>query len=137
MEKIFSKTKPELLLHIINRCEDISEKREDLTPEAEFLQVSTFKMKRGKTFQAHYHLEQNKKTTKTQESWVVIKGAVKVFLYDIDKSLLAEKVLRPGDCSITLHGGHNYLALEDGTLIYEYKTGPYNGRLLDKGLIHT
>ena len=136
MKQIFSKIQPELLLHVINRYGDIGEERKDLTPEHEFLQTSTFKMKKGKTFQAHHHLEQIKETTKTQESWVVIKGSVKLFLYDIDESLLIEEILHPGDCSITLHGGHNYLALEDDTVIYEYKTGPYNGQAKDKQFIN-
>ena len=136
MKQIFSKIQPELLLHVINRYGDIGEERKDLTPEHEFLQISTFKMKKGKTFQAHYHLEQIKETTKTQESWVVIKGSVKLFLYDIDESLIVREILYPGDCSVTLHGGHNYLALEDDTVIYEYKTGPYNGQAKDKQFIN-
>ena len=34
----------------------------------------------------------------------------RVTLYDIDNSVLHTDVLEPGDCSITLMGGHNYLA---------------------------
>jgi len=37
-----------------------------------------------------------------------------------------------GDCSVTLGGGHTYLILEDDTLVYEYKTGPYKGIENDK-----
>ena len=55
--------------------------------------------------------------------------------YDLDRTMLCEKILQPGDCSITLHGGHNYLCLEDDTVIYEFKTGPYNGRDKDKEYI--
>ena len=47
----------------------------------------------------------------------------------------AEPILKPGDASFTLEGGHNYLILEDNTLVYEYKTGPYEGQALDKTFI--
>ena len=42
-------------------------------------------------------------------------------------ALLKKPILHRGDCSVTLAGGHTYLILEDGTLVYEYKTGPYKG----------
>jgi len=41
-------------------------------------------------------------------------------------------VLKAGDASFTLGGGHNYLILEDDTIVYEYKTGPYEGQKNDK-----
>jgi len=43
--------------------------------------------------------------------------------------------LRPGDASFTLYGGHTYEILEDDTIVYEYKTGPYEGQKLDKTFI--
>lgn len=135
MEKIFSKIKEGFLLHIVNKKQDITEQRFDLSPEKEYLQVSTFKMKEGKTFRPHEHLFQTKETKKTQESWVVISGKIKVTYYDLDRTVLCEKILDAGDCSITLHGGHNYLCLQDDTVIYEFKTGPYNGRDKDKEYI--
>jgi hypothetical protein len=33
---------------------------------------------------------------------------------------------------MTFQGGHNYLALEEDTVVYEYKTGPYYGHAMDK-----
>ena len=66
-----------------------------------------------------------------QESWVVISGKVKVTYYDLDLSIVDEDILSPGDVSITLEGGHNYLFLED-SVVYEYKTGPYTGIENDK-----
>ena len=135
MKKIFSKTDENLLLHIINRQEDITEQRTDLSPEEQYLQVSTFRLQEGKTFRAHQHLKQVKTTDITQESWVVVRGKVKVSLFDLDHTLLTEEILNEGDCTITFHGGHNYLCLEDNTVVYEYKTGPYNGQSLDKEFI--
>jgi cupin fold WbuC family metalloprotein len=68
----------------------------------------------------------NETETNTQECWVIIKGRVLAKLYDIDTSLLASIELSQGDAVITLRGGHNYLSLEDGTIAYEVKSGPYN-----------
>jgi hypothetical protein len=135
VKKIFSKIEKGLLMHTINRYDEIAENRTDLSPAEEFLQVSAFRLNEGKTFRAHQHIECNKVANITQESWVVIKGSVKVFLYDMDQTLLAEEVLNPGDCTISFRGGHNYLCLEDNTAVYEYKTGPYYGQELDKEFI--
>ena len=54
---------------------------------------------------------------------------------DIDDNIIAEPILKEGDASFTLYGGHTYEILEDNTLVYEYKTGPYEGQKLDKVFI--
>ena len=54
---------------------------------------------------------------------------------DIDDTIIAEPVLGPGDCSMTFRGGHNYVILEDDTIVFEYKTGPYLGVQFDKTFI--
>ena len=57
-------------------------------------------------------------------------------MYDIDNTtVLATPTLEPGDASFTLQGGHTYEILEDDTVVYEYKTGPYEGQELDKRFI--
>ncbi len=131
MEKYFSKIEPQKLLHLVNRLNDITE-RTNIAPEEEFLQLASLKMKKGQTFKAHKHINFEKITNIAQESWVVIKGSVKCIFYDLDDSILAEPILKPGDCSMTFRGGHNYLILEDDTIVYEYKTGPYLGQEMDK-----
>lgn len=135
MEKIYSKKEPDLLLHIIYRLEEISE-RTNISPENEFLQLASMKMSKGTTFKPHKHILYEKKTNIAQESWLVIKGSVKCVLYDIDDTIISEPILYPGDCSITFRGGHNYLILENGTIVYEYKTGPYLGQDLDKKFLN-
>ena len=133
MIKIFSKLGGNTLLHIINRVEDINN-RTDVIPDDNFLQLATLKMSKGKTFRPHKHKWKDNKHAQNiaQESWVVVNGKVRCYFYDIDDSLLQTEVLNPGDCSITLLGGHTYEILEDNTIVYEYKTGPYQGVELDK-----
>ena len=133
MEKIYSKVQPERLLHIINRLEDI-EGRQDIVPVDNFIQCATLKIENGKTFPPHKHITKDRHYNKqiAQESWVVIKGTVKCKFYDLDDTLISEPVLKPGDASFTLYGGHTYEILENDTIVYEYKTGPYEGQKLDK-----
>lgn len=133
MEKYYSKI-DNSLLHIIYRISDVSN-RTDISPENEYLQLASLKLKKGQTFKPHKHILIQKTTKITQESWVVIKGKVKCILYDTDDSIIAEPILLPGDCSITFRGGHNYSILEDETIVYEFKTGPYLGQELDKVFI--
>jgi len=133
MEKIYSKVEPNKLLHVINRLCEI-EGRQDVIPKENFIQCATLKMENGKTFPPHKHITKDRHYTEqiAQESWVVIKGKVKCKFYDIDDTLIAEPVLEEGDASFTLYGGHTYEILDDDTIVYEYKTGPYEGQELDK-----
>ena len=133
MEKIYSKVDPLKLLHLILRKEEITPCRQDIVPEENFIQCSILNMEKGKTFRPHKHIwKERTRNVIAQESWVVIQGSVKCIFYDIDNTIIAEPILYPGDASFTLEGGHNYLILEDNTLVYEYKTGPYEGQALDK-----
>jgi len=134
--KIYSKVDPTKLLHVINRISDITG-RDDIIPENNFIQCATLKMPKDKTFPAHKHItkERHYDNRIAQESWVIIKGSVKCKLFDIDDTLIAEPILYPGDASFTLYGGHTYEILEDDTIVYEYKTGPYEGQELDKEFI--
>lgn len=133
MEKIYSKVESNKLLHIINRLSEI-EGRVDVIDGDNFIQCATLKMEKGKTFPPHKHIEKNRTHEKqiAQESWVVIRGSVKCKFYDLDDTLVAEPILNAGDASFTLYGGHTYEILEDDTIVYEYKTGPYEGQKLDK-----
>ena len=105
-----------------------------IAPE-EYLQLAVMNLPEGTTFKPHKHIECSKETKIAQESWVVIRGKVKAILYDLDDTIISEKILEPGDASITLYGGHTYEILEDDTLVYEYKTGPYTGIEDDKEFI--
>ena len=133
MEKILS-SKGELL-HIIFRKQDFKNGRIDVAPSTQFLQLSSLKMKKGKTFRPHKHIVYEKLTNMAQESWVVIQGSVKAVLFNLDDKVEREVILNPGDVSITFKGGHTYEILEEDTLVYEYKTGPYLGQKFDKVFI--
>ena len=142
--KIYSKIKPDVLLHLIHRLDDIRSiptedglSRTNVAPETEFLQLATLHMDSGKTFKAHKHIYKDREySVIAQESWIVIQGSVKVFFYDLNDEIIHTDILKVGDCSMTFRGGHNYLILEDDTVVYEYKTGPYEGIEMDKEMIN-
>jgi cupin fold WbuC family metalloprotein len=133
MEQIYSNVEPGLLLHLVNRLADIKG-RTDISPDDQFIQLATLRMEKGATFKPHKHIWKptQYKQHIAQESWCVIQGRVLVSFYDTDGTLLVQKEIGPGDCSMTFQGGHNYLALEEDTVVYEYKTGPYYGYAMDK-----
>jgi len=136
MNKIYSKKDPNKLLHLVNRFEEITD-RTDIADNKEFLQLATLKMAKGKTFRPHKHIwkHTSRPTIIAQESWVVIKGSVLCWFYDIDGTFLEKVIINSGDCSMTFEGGHTYTILEDDTVVYEYKTGPYTGQVEDKVFI--
>ena len=136
MEKIYSKVDGRLL-HIINRIYEF-QGRKEVIPEDNFLQCATLRMEKGKTFPPHKHITKDRHYPEqiAQESWVVIKGSVKCTFYDLDDTIISnDTILKAGDASFTLYGGHTYEILEEDTLVYEYKTGPYEGQELDKTFI--
>ena len=133
MEKIYSKIDTTKLLHIIVRVNDMKQGREDIVSSENFIQCSMLNLNKGKTFKPHKHIwKERTQNVIAQESWIVIQGSVKCIFYDIDDQIIATPSLYPGDASFTLQGGHTYEILEDDTLVYEYKTGPYEGQQLDK-----
>ena len=136
MENIYSKIDPTKLLHVIVRKENLTPGRVEVINEDQFIQCALLNMEKGKTFKPHKHIwKERTHNVIAQESWIVIQGSVKCIFYDIDDQILATPILYPGDASFTLEGGHNYEILENNTLVYEYKTGPYEGQQLDKQFI--
>ena len=140
MEKIFSKVEPEILLHMVRRLDDIVNQKEfrvDLVSSDNFIQCSSLRLKKGKTFKPHHHIFRQRTFYKliAQESWCCIRGKIKCVFYDLDNSIVAERILYPGDSSFTLRGGHNYVSMEENSIVYEYKTGPYEGQEVDKKFI--
>lgn len=133
MKKIYSKINESKLLHMIVRKDEILPGREDIVSEENFIQCSRLNLNKGTTFKPHRHIwKLRERNVIAQESWVVIQGSVKCIFYDTDNSILTTEILEVGDASFTLEGGHNYEILQDNTLVYEYKTGPYEGQELDK-----
>ncbi len=128
MYKIYSKIRSKKLLHVFYKSKKKFD-RINLSPENEFLQASIIKFNNKKIVKAHHHL--NHKIIKTkrpiQESWILIKGAAKITYFDTNNTRIKKFFMSPGDISITFSGGHELEILKKGSILYEYKTGPYKG----------
>ena len=143
IESIYSKIEKDVLLHQITRIELLAKEKNDaakwrvnVSPEEESLQSAILMLENQQTFRAHKHILHKREMPMAQEAWIVIAGSVKVLHYDLDDTLINTSVLTAGDSTITYRGGHNYIALEDKTLVYELKTGPYLGQKYDKVFVN-
>jgi cupin fold WbuC family metalloprotein len=76
----------------------------------------------GTSFPVHRHVH-------TAETYIVLRGAIKVFLYNNNGTLLSSHLLDPceGDYGMEIPAGvfHNLEVLDKNTVIFEAKEGPY------------
>jgi hypothetical protein len=129
MEKIFSAVDPSMLLHVIIDTAAVSSDRVDLSPSEEFLQLSVVPLKAGRGVKPHRAVPRSLGGDgAVQESWIVMRGAIDVSLFDLDGSLLKSATLSAGWLLVTFRGGHGFSAVADDTTIIECKLGPYIGR---------
>ena len=135
MKRFYSKVDPDILLFTLNKSEDITHDRTDLSPEDQYLQVATKTLSKDTTFRPHRHLKLTRQIDKTQEAWVFLSGKVRASFYDIDDTLFLETELSAGDCAVAYNAGHSFIVLEDKTTLYEFKNGPYLGIEKDKKFI--
>ncbi len=135
--KIHSLVDPEILLAVLCQKTDIEGVRRDLSPSDECLQVACKKLNTSDTFRPHKHLTVHRETSQTQEVWIILGGAVEITLYDLNDEVIYRGRLESGDCFITLRGGHGFEVLEDDTILYEIKNGPYWGQESDKVFLNT
>lgn len=98
------------------------------------LQIAQIEAVAEVEFAPHYHVQKPSEDHVTEEAWVVIRGHVAVSYFDTDGSFLKTRVLEAGDCTITYRGGHAY-SMAPGSLIYEFKTGPYRDADRDKVML--
>ncbi len=131
-KKIYSKVDDTILLASVLDKEYLSEYRTDICPPEEFLQVSGRYLKAGTFVPPHKHTKIVRNTNLTQEAWVVLQGVVKARLYDIDDTFIEEINISSGSCIVFFRAGHSLEVLEDNTIFYEFKNGPYYGTKIDK-----
>lgn len=140
VQRIYSQARPELLLHMVIRPGDVRPdgfERTNVCSDEDRLQLALLELPNEKTFAPHLHVESDEYISRgrAQESWVIIRGSVEFIFFDLDGTRIGSQELSPGDVSVSLGGGHTYRSLEDGTLVYEYKSGPYMGPEKDKAPI--
>lgn len=129
-----------VVLHEVYRRIDLAAQgleRIDLGSVSNFLQVAAMRVEKPKTYRAHTHLERERNigNLRAQECWVIIQGSVIVHYFDEHDNKICDEILESGDLTVTYFGGHGYTVLSPETLVYEFKSGPYEGQLIDKRFI--
>lgn len=120
------------VLHCIYRESDLKGERFNFTSPDKYLQVAILNIDAGKSFPNHKHITCERHINMTQEAWVVVRGSVQIDYYGEDSKFIGKEILNSGDCTVTFAGGHKYFCIQDDTLVYEFKNGPYFGRDADK-----
>ena len=130
MKEIYSRLNPNKLLHRINHLNTNIDKK-ILTKNQDFISVENLIIHNDIHF---YYPNQNYSRYDfliTQECWIVLSGSIKITLYDLNDTILHQDILKCWDYSITFEGGHEFITLEEDTIIQEYKNGPYKGSMMD------
>ena len=126
IHQIYSDVDPQLLIAtVITNFEEAG--RHDASTVDEILQVSALSLAKNKVVKSHLHKPIVRGTIGTQEAWIVISGKIRAEIFDINKDKISENILMSGDCIVLYRGGHSMQVLEDDTVIYEVKNGPYLG----------
>ena len=132
MIKIYSKTEPDRLLHLILDTHEPFASRLDLCEAGQWLQVSVLHLPPAKKVSPHIHQPRSRQPPGgpgiTQECWIVLRGEIKIRLFDLDQTLLHQQTLSSGHLLMTFYGGHALECEANGALMIECKNGPYQGR---------
>lgn len=132
MNKIYSKKEPGRLLHVILDTNEPFDGRLDLCDGKEFLQVSVMKLPADKKVNPHIHQPRAANPSAppgiTQECWIVLRGELKIRLFDLDQTPLHQQALTTGQMLVTFYGGHALECGPAGAMMIECKNGPYLGR---------
>jgi cupin fold WbuC family metalloprotein len=119
-----------LARHITNQ--DLKNGLNFFTQESDQLQVGSWRYAKGKTLAPHIHNYVKRESDRTQECVIVVAGSIKVTIYTERDEILEEIVVNAGQAMILLRGGHGYEILEDETVVFEIKNGPYPGAEIDR-----
>jgi len=100
---------------------------------SEMLQWGTMRYDEGRILQPHVHHRVNRQGKyRTHEFLFVVQGKLGATFYTLDKKFIISKVLEAGDYVCLYSGGHGFRVLEDDTMFFEVKHGPFIGIEQDK-----
>jgi len=116
------------LLSIVIKADEINERINFVTNNEEEMQVASFNFNQDSVIDNHIHLNQNRNIYTTPEIIFVVKGSVKVSLFDDQEKFIKEVEITSGDTIAFLRGGHG-LVVKEGSKLVEAKQGPYVEKL--------
>ena len=124
--EIYSLVDPNKLLAIVFKEANFRE-RTDISPASEILQVAYVNFKNRRSVLAHSHKKIDRKTSETQETWIILKGKGIVNLYDTDNQSIFRTKVSKNHIIILFSGGHSLQKTTRQFKFIEIKNGPYLG----------
>ncbi|MDC0456640.1 hypothetical protein OAM56_01845 [Alphaproteobacteria bacterium] len=127
MINIKSKINDNLLMSIIN-IDSLSNKNNFISSEQDPLQIGFFNFEKSYKVQTHKHVDNIKKTTKTNEAWFIIDGIFEVESLDFNQETIYKKQFTKNNLIIYYAGYHSIKAISKMNKLLEFRNGPYLGR---------
>ena len=112
------------LIAIVHKDSDFRDGKTFYTDNNKDFQFGTFKLEQGEIIENHIHNSQKREINKTSEAIVVIKGSLKIMLFDNEKNFIDAVIINTNDAILLFEGGHGIEVIEESKFI-EFKQGPY------------
>jgi mannose-6-phosphate isomerase-like protein (cupin superfamily) len=134
---VYSRLDDARLLHRISHDDQHATKRQSLTDDELPVQVSRIRLSEGSSLPPHGHATKSVAfdSITPPETWIILKGSMRVTLHDTDGVFLKRVDLISGSVLVTFSGGHAIEWCEADTEMIEVKLGPYLGN--DKIILGT
>lgn len=104
---------------------EIVDKKYFATENFNEMQLASFNLEKGEEIVRHHHPDQERKIRTTSEVIVVLKGEIKVDLYDLELNYHSNHIISEGEVIALFSGGHGITITQNAEFI-EVKQGPYN-----------
>ncbi len=130
--KVIKDKENDIIIAIIFREDDWSDGLNFFTPNDLFIQACTCIYPKGKIIDSHIHLDYDRLVCRTHEVTYVVKGKIRVSIFNDSKKLIDQTDISDGEIIVHAYGGHGYEILEDDTRFIEIKNGPFIGVERDK-----
>lgn len=112
------------LIAIVHKDSDFRDGKTFYTDNNKDFQFGTFKLEQGEIIENHIHNLQKREINNTSEAIVVIKGSLKIMLFDNEKNFIDSVIINTNDAILLFEGGHGIEVIEESKFI-EFKQGPY------------
>lgn len=123
----------DFLIASIGNISEIQQGKSFSPNPADPLQYGLFRFNEGDTQQRHIHkVRQRMNLHKTLEFIYIVSGVVEAEFYSLDKVLVERIILQENDFAMLYDGGHGFKTLENNTIYFEVKSGPYVNIEVDK-----
>jgi mannose-6-phosphate isomerase-like protein (cupin superfamily) len=132
LRQFVSSREPNRVLHAIVDTTQVTAGRVNACSADQWLQICVVPLSAGAALGPHTHLAKPAQSLSaspaSQEAWLVLRGSLRIALFDEDQRAIHESTLSAGQLLVTFGGGHAFSGAAPDTLLLECKNGPYCGK---------